>query len=148
MTSNSCVIKKKVDLKFINSQLVKNGVCLPPKYKAYPEIVMKGDPLGALSSTPPIVINIHDVRSCYMCKVGEVGDYKLRLAYEKICEERVLKEQHKCITKKRWTQALKFLRNFKVEQIKIVLRRIRAMKLWLEIGPVKLTKKIIHHVTG
>ena len=33
------------------------------------------------------VIMVHDIRSYYICKVVEVGDYEVRLAYEKLCEE-------------------------------------------------------------
>lgn len=66
---------KKMELKVTNAQLVKNEVCPPPKFRAYPEIVMKGDSSGVLSSILPRVVMIHDVRSCYMYKIREVGDF-------------------------------------------------------------------------
>lgn len=49
--------------------------------------------MGVLSSRPPKVIMIHDVRSWYMCKIGEVGDYKIRKVYEKLCNEGTLKDK-------------------------------------------------------
>ena len=84
--------------------------------------------MGELSSIPPKVIMIHDVRSCYMCKVKEVGDYEIREAYEKLCDEGTLKDQFKTIERKGLTQALEFLRNFRIEWIKVILSRIHDMK--------------------
>ena len=37
---------------------------------------------------------------------------------------------------------------FKTELIRIVLSQIHDGSLWLENGPIKITKRIIHKVTG
>lgn len=52
---------------------------------------MKGGPLGGMSAIPHKAFNIDDVKSCYMCKVNEIGDYKLRVAYEKLCVDGIMK---------------------------------------------------------
>ena len=44
--------------------------------------------------------------------------------------------------------ALDFPTVFKIEWIRIVLRRIHDGCLWLEGGPIKLSKRIIHRVIG
>lgn len=84
----------------------------------------------------------------YMCKIGKIRDFKLRNAYNRLCENGVLKEENKVVSKKRLTHALAFPKVFKVEWMKILLRRLHDMKLWLENGLVKITKSIIHQVTG
>ena len=43
---------------------------------------------------------IQDVRKCYNCKVGGVGDMELRDAYEKLCDNGVLKEEYSIVKKK------------------------------------------------
>ena len=70
-----------------NIQLVRSDTCPPPKFHTIPKIDMKGDSMVVLSLIPSKVIMIHDVWSCYMCKNGEVGDYKIQEAYEKLCDE-------------------------------------------------------------
>ena len=34
-----------------------------------------------------------------MCKIGEVGDFELRNAYDKLCENGQLKEEHNIVSK-------------------------------------------------
>ena len=46
------------------------------------------------------------------------------------------------------THALKFPTVFKIEWIKNVLSIIHDGFLWLEGGPIKITKKIKHRVIG
>ena len=104
--------------------------------------------MGVLSLIPPKVIMIHDVRSCYMCKIKEVGDYEIREAYEKLCNEVILKEEFKIVERKELSHALELKKNFKIEWIKIVLRRIHDMKFWLQNGPMEIMKKMIHKVIG
>ena len=55
---------------------------------------MKGDSYVALSSILSRIILVHDVWSVYMCKFGEVGDFELSSAYEKLCIVGKLKEEH------------------------------------------------------
>ena len=102
--------------------------------------------MSILSSLPPRAIMIHDVKSCYMCKMGEVGDYEIHLAYKKLCDG-VLKDEFKIFEKEGLTCALYFIINFKIEWIRTILSTIHDMELWLENWPVKITKNIIHFVT-
>ena len=66
-------------------QLIRNEV-MKPEFMAIPEVAYKNDPTGALSMIPSKVVMIQDVRKCYNCKVGSVGDMELRDAYEKLCD--------------------------------------------------------------
>ena len=97
---------------------------------------------------PPKVVMIQDVRKCYNCKVGSVGDMKLRGAYDKLCHNGVLKEEFSIVEKKGLTCALDFPTAFKTLWIKIILSRIHDMYIWLEGGPMKIMKRVIHRVTG
>ena len=49
---------------------------------------------------------------------------ELRKAYDKLCVNRVLKEEFNIVERKGLTRALDFPIEFKIEWIKIVLRRI------------------------
>lgn len=110
------------------SQLVKSDTCPPPKFHAIPKIAMKGDSMGALSSILPKFIIIHDVKRFYMCNIEEVGDYKIREAYDNLCNEGILKVEFKVVERKGLTCALELLKNFKIEWIKIILRKIHDIK--------------------
>ena len=55
-------------------------------------------------------------------------DYEIREAYEKIVNEGNLKDELHIIERKGLTQALKFLRNFKIEWKKVILSRVHDMK--------------------
>ena len=46
------------------------------------------------------------------------------------------------------THALEVLSIFKIEWIRLVLSRIHDGSLWLEDGPVKISKRIVHRVIG
>ena len=59
----------------------------------------------------------------------------------------VLKEEYNIVEKKGLTHALDFPTVFKIEWIRLVLRKIHDNCLWLEGGPMKITKRIIHRVT-
>ena len=45
------------------------------------------------------------------------------------------------------TCALDFSNVFKTKWIRIVLSKIHDSSLWLDNGPIKITKRIIHRVT-
>ena len=70
MTSSSQPIKEKETFEV---QLISNEV-KQPDFKAILEVAYKNDPTEALSVIPPKVIMIQDVRKCYNCKVGGIGD--------------------------------------------------------------------------
>ena len=58
------------------------------------------------------------------------------------------KEEFNTIDRKGLTWELYFSTLFKTEWIRIVLSRIHDGCLWLEGGPIKLSKRIIHRVIG
>ena len=72
---------------------------------------------------------------------------ELRDAYEKLCDNRIFKEEYKIVEKKGLTRALDFPMTFKTKWIKIILRKIHDGCIWLEGGLIKITKRIIHKVT-
>ena len=80
-----------VSQEVIKIQLVKSDTYPPPEFHAILEIVLKGESMGMLSLITPKVIIIHDVRSFYMYETREVGDYEIKEAYEKLCNEGTLK---------------------------------------------------------
>lgn len=109
-------------------QLVKSDTCPPPNFCAILEISMKGDLMDAPSSIPPKVIMVHDAISCYMCSFGEVRNYEIREAYDKLCNGGILKDEFKFFERKGLTHALEFCRNFKIEWVKFVLSISHDMK--------------------
>ena len=73
---------------------------------------------------------------------------EMRQAYDRLCENGVLREEFKIVERKGLTHALNFLMAFKIEWIKIVLNWIHDRCLWLEGGPIKITKRIVHRIIG
>ena len=144
MASISQQVKEKI---IFEVQLVSNEV-KQLEFKAIPKVAYKNEPAGALSMIPPKVVMIQDVCKCYNCKVGIIGDMDLRDVYDILCDNGVLKEEFSIVEKKGLTRALDFPTAFKIEWIKIVLRRIHDGYIWLESGLVKITKRVIHRVTG
>lgn len=59
-----------------------------------------------------------------------------------------MKEEFKIFEKKGLTCALDFPNIFKIEWIKIILSGIQDSSVWLENGPVKISKNIVHRVIG
>ena len=73
---------------------------------------------------------------------------EIREAYDRLCENEVLREGYKIVETKGLTHALEFPTIFKTEWIIIVFSRIHDGILCLEDGPVKISKRIVHIVTG
>ena len=96
----------------------------------------------------PSVLMIQDVRCCYTCKVGSIGDMEIRDLYGKLCENGVLKEEYNFVERKGLNHALHFPNVFKIEWIKTVHSRIHDKSIWLEDGPIKIKKRIIQRVIG
>lgn len=69
---------------------------------------------------------------------------EIRDLFSQICDDGVLREENKIIERKGLTRALDFLNVFKTKWIKIVLNRIHDDFIWMENGPVKITKRIIN----
>lgn len=142
-SSSADVVKERKEL--LNVQLISNEIKQPHFWNFF-DIIYKGDMSGALSMIPPQVLMIQDIRCCYTCKVKSIGDMEIRELYGKLCENGVLKE-YKVVKRKVLTRALDFPNIFKIEWIKIVLSRIHDNYVWLEDGPIKITKRIIHRLT-
>ena len=79
-----------------------------------------------------------------MCKVGEIKYFEIRTTYDKLSNNGVLKDEYKIDVEKGLTHAPGFPKKFKVEWINIVLSCAHNMKAWLEGGPIKINKAIIH----
>ena len=99
MASSSQPVKGKT---IFEVQLVSNEV-KQLEFKAIPEVAYKNDPTGALSMIPSKVVMIQDVCKCYNCKVGSVANMELRDAYDKLCDNGVLKEEFNIVEKKSLT---------------------------------------------
>lgn len=128
-------------------QLIRNKI-KQPNFRAIHSIIYKQDLFGTLSMIPQQVLMIQDVRLCYTCEVGSIGDMEIRETYGNLCENGVLKEEFKIVEKKGLTCALDFPNIFKREWIKMVLSRIHDNSIWLDNGPIKITMKIVRRVIG
>ena len=128
-------------------QLVSNEV-KKPDFCPIPEVAYKNDPVGALSIIPPKVVMVQDVRKCYNCKIGAIGDMEISQVYDRLCVNGVLKVEYKIAEKKGLTYALGYPMTFKIEWIRIVLSKIHDGSLWLKDVPIKITKRIVHRVTS
>ena len=91
------------------------------EFKPIPEVTYKNDPTGALSIILAKVVMVQDVKKCYNCKVGTIGDLEIFHAFDKLCDNGILKEKFSVIEKKGLMNALVFPIVFKTEWIRIVL---------------------------
>jgi hypothetical protein len=66
---------------------------------------------------PPKVLMIEDVRCCYTCKFGSIGDMEIREFYNQLCDNGVLREDNKIVERKGLTHALDFPNVFKTKWI-------------------------------
>ena len=100
--------------------LVSNEV-KQPEFRLIPKVAYKNDPVSMLSIIPPKVVRVQDMRKCYNYKIGAIGDLEIFQAYEKLCDNGILKEKFQIIEKKGLKNALVFPTIFKIEWIRIVL---------------------------
>ena len=100
MVSSSSIAMRKEGKEVMNVKMINNDVCDAPKFKAITKIAYKGDPVGALSSIPPKVLMMNDVRNFYICNIEEIRDLEIRKTYAKLCSNGVLKDEFKIIEKK------------------------------------------------
>ena len=56
----------------------------PPKFKVYIEIALKCDASNTLPFISHRVIMSHDVMSCYTCDMGEISNFDIRNAYDRL----------------------------------------------------------------
>ena len=96
----------------MNVQLISNEI-KQPNFRVILDITYKQDPSGVLSMIPPQVLMIQDVRCCYTCKVGSIGDMEIRETYGKLCKNGVLKDEFKIVDRKGLTRALDLPNVFK-----------------------------------
>ena len=75
----------------LNVQLVSNEI-KQSIFKTIPNVSYKQDPPSTLSMIVPNVIMVQDVRKCYNGKIGSTGELEIREAYNRLCENGVLKE--------------------------------------------------------
>ena len=118
-------------LKERNAQIMRNNQCHLLNFRNIVNFEVNEDDIGALMSIPPMVLTIWDVRSCNMCKIGEIKDFEIREYYEKLCDNGILRDEHKIVIEKRLTHALGFPKVFKVEWIKIMWSCAHYMKVWI-----------------
>ena len=71
---------------------------------------------------------------------------EIREEYDKLCVDGAIKDEVKIVETKGLTRCLKFSIICKTEWISLVLNRIHDGSIWLEDGPVKITKRIVHRV--
>ena len=90
MTSSSSSSKVKEGKEVLKVQLIKNEI-KQLNFNVITNIAYKQDSFGKFSMIPPQFLRIQDVRYCYRCKVGRIGDMEIRDDYEKLCENGVLK---------------------------------------------------------
>ena len=128
-------------------QLVSNEV-KQPEFKPITEVSYKKNPTGALSMIPNKVVMVQDVRKCYNCKIGAIGDLEIYNSFDKLCDKGILKDEFSIVEKKGLTKALAFPIVFKTKWIHVVFSIIHDGAFWLETELVKITKKIVHRVTG
>ena len=119
------------DKELFEVQLVSREV-KQPNFKPIPEVAYKNDLANTLSIIPPKVVMVQDIHKFYNCKVGGIGDMKIKKVYNKICVNEVSKEEYNIVEKKGLTCALEFPTIFKMEWIRLVLHRIHDGYLWLE----------------
>ena len=67
---------------------------------------------------------VQDVKKCYNCKIGGIGDMEIRKAYNRLCDNKVLKEEFNIVERKGLTCALDFPTMFKTEWIRLVVTKI------------------------
>ena len=70
-------------------QLVNNEV-KQPEFKPIPKVAYKNDSIGALFVIPDKVVMVQDMRKCYNCKIGAIGDLEIYNAFDKLCDEGIL----------------------------------------------------------
>ena len=129
MAASSFAPAKSMEAEPEQSQLIQSDECEPLNFWSIPESVIHTNLMRALSSIPPKVLMIHDVWSCYMVNIGEVGDSELRKSYRKLCVDGVLKADFKHLADKGLTYALDFPPDFKFEWIKVVLSQVHDMHM-------------------
>ena len=113
MVGSSSLVVRKEGKEITNVQLISNDVCKPPTIHTIQEISYQRDPSSALSMIPPKVIIVQDLSKCYKCKVGGIGDMKIRQAYDKLCENGIQNKEFKIFERKGLTRALNFPTMFK-----------------------------------
>ena len=73
-------------------QLVSNEV-KQPKFIPIPKVAQKNDPTDMLYIILHKVVMVQDVRKYYDYKIGAIGDLEIFQAYDKLCENGIMKRR-------------------------------------------------------
>ena len=89
--SNSQGMKGKFEVQLVSNEVKQLD------FQAIPEVAYKDDPTSALLMIPPKVVMIQDVKKCYNCKVGSIGDLELQEAHDRLCVDGKLKDENQIV---------------------------------------------------
>ena len=67
-----------------STKIIRNDQRPPPNFKNTVNINTPIDDVGELSSISPRVLIVQDIKSCYQCKIEEIGYFKIRPSYDKL----------------------------------------------------------------
>ena len=70
------------------------------EFRPIPKVAYKYDPIGTLSIILPKVVMVQDVRKCYKYKIGAIGDLEIFQAYDKMCDNGILKVEFQVLEKR------------------------------------------------
>ena len=84
MVFSSSKVKGVEGKEVLNVQLISKEI-KQPIFKASLDITYKQDPSGALPMILLQVLMIQDVKNCYTCKIGSIGDMEIREEYGILC---------------------------------------------------------------
>lgn len=128
--------------------VVKNVEKPSLKYSLTPKVAFEPDDKTAFSLIPDRVMLVEDVRFFTKCCVEELGHVEIKDTYDELCTDGKLNSKYEHIKIKGLTEALTYPRVFKPQWVKFVLSRVHDDFMWLEEQPFKITKEIIHLITG
>ena len=72
-------------IKHNNAQIIRTDQKPPTTFRNTISIETPIDVVWSLSTIPLRVMTVQDIRSCYQCKIGEIGDFEIRETYDKLC---------------------------------------------------------------
>lgn len=128
--------------------VVKNVEKPSLKYSLTPKVGFEPDDKTAFSLILNRVLLVEDVRFFTKCRVEELGHVEISDTYDELCTDGKLDNKFEHIKIKGLTEALVYPRVFKPQWVKLVLSRVHDDFMWLQEQPFKITKEIIHLITG
>lgn len=128
--------------------VVKNVEKPSLKYSLTPKVASEPDDKTTFSLIPDRVLLVEDVKFFTKCQVEELGHVEIKDTYDELCTDGKLDSKYEHIKIKGLTEALTYPHVFKAQWVKLVLSRVHDDFMWLEEQPFKITKEIIHLITG